>query len=105
MSILIEVQSTDVFERKGKNGNYFQQVAWAHLVDRNGNKEPYPRKIRLFAGKGEPDTYPRGKYTIASESFGVSQYDELLINFLVLKPVPAETAKNPPASEAAKKTA
>jgi len=86
MSIRITVKSAELRERsittkKGPRA-IFEQAAYAHTSDRNGNPNPYPERITLTIwgnadGKPEHAPYEPGEYTLAPSSFRVGAYGDL----------------------------
>ncbi len=88
--IAINIESEDIQTRQGRKGAYYKQTAWAYLTDREGVTDPHPAKIQFMVSKdpnGNPVAQKKGRYTIHSSSFRVSQYGDLEIGFLNLQPV------------------
>jgi hypothetical protein len=86
MSIRITVKSAELRERSinTKKGvkPLFEQTAYAHTFDRNGQPHPFPEKIVLAIwgdreGKPEHAPYEPGEYTLAPSSFYVGGYAAL----------------------------
>lgn len=93
MSIKIDIESPNFLTRNKKDGSgvYYQQEAFAHVVDRNGNPERYPVKIILMIPKdqsGNAMPYQLGEYSIHPTSFRVNQYGQLELGYLSLRPIP-----------------
>jgi hypothetical protein len=104
MSIKIEVKRAEKSHRaiaSKKTGaivEFFEQTAWAHTLDRNGNPSEYPERINLTLEKTQ-DPYSAGYYTVDPGCFFVGDYDRLTLGKLKLKPLTA--AANVPAKAAA----
>lgn len=81
--IKIEVKSETVHERTIKGFTFREQMAWAHLVARDGSAEPYPRQIVVSLEDGKP-AHKAGMYTLLPQSFYTDKYDHLTIGRLAL---------------------
>lgn len=75
MSIVIDIESTELITRTKKaGGNYQVQEAFAHTTDRNGIPSRYPERINLFPPRdhqNNPIPYQKGKYVLAPQSIRV----------------------------------
>ena len=71
--IQISVAQTGIREFKGNSktsGKPYHlrvQTAYAHTVDSDGNKPPYPEKFELMLADGQ-DPYPVGEYALKADS-------------------------------------
>lgn len=84
----IDIESADVIERPKKAGGfYYQQVAYVHIVGRDG-PERYPQKIFLYVPieGGNPAPKKPGKYILSPSSLRVSN-SQLELGFVNLEPV------------------
>lgn len=80
--IKVSVKSTDVRNQSGtskQSGKPYSlnfQNVYFHLVDKNGNPEPYPTKVEIILptnSEGAALYYPIGEYTLAPESVYVNR--------------------------------
>lgn len=90
MNILISVESTSLQTRnkKGGDGTYQVQQAYAHTFGQDGPKR-YPEEINVFPPRdnnGNPIPYQKGDYHIAPDCLRV-QNGFLDLGFLRLVPV------------------
>jgi hypothetical protein len=84
MSIRIEIKTTELARRevpsKGRTFTFLEQEAWAHTMDKAGQANPYPEKIRVTLPRGQETPYPAGDYTLHPASFYVGQYGDLAMS-------------------------
>lgn len=96
MSIIIDVESTNVETRNKKNGGTYQvQEVFVHTVDRNGNPMRYPERAVMFPprdnqGNGIP--YKVGQYVLSDQSIRVNN-GFIELGFPTLTPVSEATKK------------
>lgn len=96
--IKIEVASAEVFTKSGiaaKSGKPYtirEQEAFAYVVDRNGNPQKYPAKIRINLNDDQAP-YAVGNYQIAPESFYVDRFGGLTLGLILRAQVPLSAAK------------
>lgn len=86
---LIDIESPEIETRKGKNGDYVVQIAYAHTVQRDGSPKRYPEQFAIFPPKdrdGTPIPYKPGKYMLDPRTFRVSN-GFLEMGFAQLTPV------------------
>jgi hypothetical protein len=95
--IKIEVKSEFVHVKQGTstrtNRPYEirEQEAYAFVLDRDGNAQPYPQKVRIMLEKGQ-FPHPVGTYTLAPESLFVDRFDQISIRAR-LRPVSTQGVK------------
>jgi hypothetical protein len=86
--VSIEIRDATATERKalvkGRESVFREQEGWMQL---NGET----RRVRIPLGR-ERAAYAAGRYTVDEASFGVNQWNDLMIARLVLKPVAASSA-------------
>lgn len=95
MTIQIDIEDTNLIQRnkKDNSGFYYQQKAYAHIVDRDCVPSRYPKEITIFPPKddsGNSIPYPLGEYSVSPNSFRVDNYGNLDLGFLVLRPLPSK---------------
>lgn len=75
MSIVIDIESTELITRSKKGGGTYQvQEAFAHTTDRNGVPARYPERINLFPPRDNQNNsipYLKGQYVLAPQSIRV----------------------------------
>jgi hypothetical protein len=85
MPIQIDIESTQCETKvSNKTGNtYHLQTAYAHLSDRFGEPQRYPREITLpvESNGAMPIAYKVGKYTLSASAIGVNEYGSLELKF------------------------
>lgn len=72
--LIIDIESSETETRRGKNGDYVVQVAYAHTVQRDGSPKRYPEQFAMFPPKdreGHPIPYKPGQYTLEPRSFRI----------------------------------
>lgn len=73
--INIDIETQDLETRNKRDGGTYEvQKAFAHLLDRNGQPERYPREIAVFPpkdGQGKSIAYKPGKYVPSPTCFQV----------------------------------
>lgn len=74
----------------GKPYEIKEQVAFAHLIDKNGKPSKYPARILLRVNR-DAEPLPSGDYTLAPESFYVGDFGALALS-PVLRPIQAVKA-------------
>lgn len=91
MELIVDIEDTTIVtkNKRGKEGTYDQQKAFAHLVDRDGKPNRYPREISVFPPKkeGKSVPYAKGQYRLSASSFTVDEYGGLKLGFINLEPV------------------
>lgn len=101
--IRVSVTSTDVRNQSGNvkaTGKPYSlsfQTVWLHLVDRNGQPDPYPTKVEIILDKDKDGAalfYPLGDYTFAPNSLYVDRQGDLRIapRLVAIKPTPKPAA-------------
>jgi hypothetical protein len=101
----IEIASPAITTKSGiaaKSGKPYtirEQEAFAYVVDRNGQPQKYPSKIRLNLGDDQQG-YAVGFYIVDDRSFFVDRFDNLSLG-LVLAPVSVAGAASNPLKSAA----
>ena len=75
--IRIEVKAAEFSTETRGQYTFYEQVAYAHVSDRNGRPAAYPRQIKLQLDKKKPEALPVGMYTLAPQSIFVGKYDAL----------------------------
>ena len=91
--MLITIEETTLVPKMGKNGQYYLQSAYAHLVNRDGTPQRYPREIQIFPArdeKGNSIAYPKGDYELLDSSFAVVNEfgkESLKLDFINLKKI------------------
>jgi len=87
--ITIDIENQDLETRNKRDGGTYQvQKAYAHLLDRNGEPERYPREISIFPpkdGQGMSIPYKPGTYKPSPTCFQVKN-GFLQFGFLSLVP-------------------
>ena len=84
----VTIETTDLIQKQGKNGAYYQQLAFVHIPNPDGSPQRYPRQIKIFAprdNQNKPVAYPVGEYVMQETSFTVDNYENLVLGFLNLK--------------------
>lgn len=80
--IRISVTSTEVRNQSGNakaTGKPYSlnfQTVWLHLIDRNGNADPYPTKVEIILDKDKDGAalfYPAGDYQLHPSSIYVDR--------------------------------
>ena len=88
--LIIDIETSELQTLNKKAGGTYQlQLAYAHLVGRDGQPERYPREIKIFpsrAPSGNPVAYPPGQYRLSPRSFSVNN-GRLELGFASLDPV------------------
>lgn len=75
--------SDKVVQSKGKTLHFFEQTAYAFILDEKGQPAKYPVKFTVPAEKTLPDgsrvanPYPVGMYVLSDSSITVDQYGRL----------------------------
>lgn len=76
MTIVIDVESTNIETRNKKGGGTYQvQEVFVHTVDRNGNPMRYPERAVMFPprdNQGNSIPYKPGQYVLAPQSIRVN---------------------------------
>jgi len=97
--IRISVTSTEVRNQRGNakaTGKPYDlsfQTVWLHLVDRQGNPDPYPTKTEFILEKDKDGAalfHPMGDYTLAPNSLYVDRTGNLAVSprLVAIKPAP-----------------
>lgn len=95
--IKIEVKSEAVQTKQGTSSRTHkpysirEQEAYAFFLDRDGNPQPYPQRVRLTLDDGA-FPYPVGNYTLAPESLFADRYDQISIRAKLRPMAPAARA-------------
>lgn len=95
----IEIVDQEVITRRKQDNSrdYYQQLGYVYLVDRDGREERYPEKIYLLLSRdeiGNPVPYKKGLYTFSASSFRV-RYNRLEVGFLNLVPLESDKKQVP----------
>lgn len=91
MSIRVSVNSTDIRNHSGvsaKSGKPYSlnfQTIWIHLLDRAGNRNPYPEKVEVIldAPDGKPVAYPVGEFELNDASIYIDRSGNLALRPLL----------------------
>lgn len=85
----------------GKDGTrYEKQIAYAWLVNEQGQTDRHPSKIKLSVGRNGP--LRPGDYLVSPASLRVGKFDALEMGWPVLVPAPIAAAAPRPAPAAAR---
>lgn len=69
-------------KRTGKPAKFYVQTAYAHTVDKQGNRPPYPEKIELPLDRdehGQPLAHPPGEYALHPSAIYVDRNGRLQV--------------------------
>lgn len=86
----ITIETAEIQTRMSKAGKpYDVQVAYAHMVDRDGKAKRYPEEINIFPRRndsGQSIPYKPGEYRLADTGFQVER-GFLDLQFVNLVPI------------------
>jgi len=84
MSIIIEIQSTELRELSGnKNGKPWtirEQTGWAFTYGRDGKPNPHPERVAIALPRDQAAAYSPGRYTLHPSSFYVGAFNALALS-------------------------
>ena len=88
----ISIEDTNLIQRTSKKTNkpYFQQQAYAHLVNTDGSPKRYPQEILIFPQRdnaGNAVAYQKGDYNLLDSSFSINNFGSLELNFVNLQKI------------------
>jgi hypothetical protein len=90
-SASVDVKS-GVSARTGKPYSIREQQGFAYIVDRDGNPQRYPEKIRINLRDDQPP-YAVGNYAVDARSFYVDRFDNLALGLVLRSVAPVTAAK------------
>jgi len=68
----VTIETTDLIQKQGKNGAYYQQLAFVNIPNPDGSPQRYPRQIKIFAprdNKNKPVSISSRRVRYAGNKF------------------------------------